>query len=299
MAKCFIPRNWRLGQVIWILLILEFPFTVANLALFGIAAPNTYRTKLWKEGGEHGFNSDPLTIVYAAANYRPVKTPMVWSNFNTQYNLVIGVLSMFIYLTKFTMYITHVFYPILSLLIHLVLTALWAVSIYVQTAPDRIDPDRINNGAPWYITKGCSVSSTDAIKRYCQQAKSAFAVSVVMLAICVFHVIIASWSLWPTKEQRIAHEAKRAEKKAEKEKFAELVDNEMSPEQQWQHMWELQQLPRTPGTATYPMTPRTRAFNALDGGAGGPYGNEVQNSPGPSPIQEEQDYEGKGKGNAY
>lgn len=42
----------------------------------------------------------------------------------------------------------------------------------------------------------------------------------------------------------------------------------MSPEEQWQHMWELQQLPRTPGTAgglKSPMTPRTRAFNALDG----------------------------------
>lgn len=46
----------------------------------------------------------------------------------------------------------------------------------------------------------------------------------------------------------------------------------MTAEQQWQHMWELQQLPRTPGTASgnapwskVPVTPRTTAFNQLHG----------------------------------
>jgi hypothetical protein len=46
----------------------------------------------------------------------------------------------------------------------------------------------------------------------------------------------------------------------------------MSPEEQWQHMWELQQLPRTPGTTggmKTPMTPRTRAFQSLGGSMGG------------------------------
>lgn len=76
----YIPRDWRLQKVVWALLILEFPFTVANLTLFGIAAPNTYRTLLWAEGGKQGFNSDPSTILYAYANYRPVKEPLVWSN---------------------------------------------------------------------------------------------------------------------------------------------------------------------------------------------------------------------------
>lgn len=80
MARCFIPRQWRLHYVLWALIILEFPFTVANLALFGIASPNLYRTILWTEGGKRGFNSDPSTVLYAAANYRPVKTPIVWSN---------------------------------------------------------------------------------------------------------------------------------------------------------------------------------------------------------------------------
>jgi hypothetical protein len=74
----------------------------------------------------------------------------------------------------------HVFYPILSLPLHLAMLALWAVSVYVQTAPDTIDPERTNNGAPWYITKNCNIVSGRA-QHYCMQAKSAFAVSVVML----------------------------------------------------------------------------------------------------------------------
>lgn len=67
-------------RIVYFLMILEFPFTVANLALFGIASPNLYRTILWAEGGKLGFNSDPSTVLYAAANYRPVHTPLVWSN---------------------------------------------------------------------------------------------------------------------------------------------------------------------------------------------------------------------------
>jgi hypothetical protein len=76
----FIPRKWRWHKVLWFLIIAELPFTVANLALFGIASPNLYRTILWAEGGRMGFNSDPKTVLYAYANYRPVKTPLVWSS---------------------------------------------------------------------------------------------------------------------------------------------------------------------------------------------------------------------------
>src|SRR4051794_19624134 len=105
----------------------------------------------------------------------------------------------------------------------------------------------------------------------------------------VIHAIIGMWSLYPTKEQHIVHEARIAQRRAEKEKFSP-VDSEMTAEQQWQHMWELQQLPRTPGTAggmRSPTTPRTRAFNDLDGGAAGYYHAEVH-----SPIHNDA-YDGK------
>lgn len=122
-----------------------------------------------------------------------------------------------------------------------------------------------------------------------------------------FFALLSMYSLYPTKEARIAHQTRQAEKKAEKEKWASSpYDNEMTAEEQWQHMWELQQLPRTPGTAggmKSPITPRTKAFNALDNGAGGYYGEEIQGNPQvPQQYQQPLDelaYEGKGKGQAY
>jgi hypothetical protein len=95
----------------------------------------------------------------------------------------------------------------------------------------------------------------------------------------------------------------------------------MTAEEQWQHMWELQQLPRTPGTVggmKSPMTPRTRAFNDLGGeetAHGGYYnnvpagGNGWYGPPGGvtvqavSPVMEQDEYqyaqEGKGKAPGY
>lgn len=95
--------------------------------------------------------------------------------------MYIGVVCMFFYLIKFTLWLLHVFYPILSLILHLALAALWAASLYIQTAADTVDPAHQNKGAPWYITKSCSVVQEKRVQGYCQQAKSAFAVSVIML----------------------------------------------------------------------------------------------------------------------
>jgi len=308
----------------------ELPFTVANLALFGIASPNLYRTILWRVGGEMGFNSDPSTVLYAYANYRPVNIPLVWSSFATQYHLVIGVVCMFFWLVKATFWLLKVFFPILSLLLHIGLMCLWAYGIHIQTSPDTIDPLRENKGAPWYLTKNCNIVEDKRIRGYCMQAKSSFAVSIIMMSIYALFVVLSIYSLIPTTAQRQAHAARQAEKKAEKEKWASSpYDNEMTAEEQWQHMWELQQLPRTPGTIggmKSPMTPRTRAFSDLDGeeaAHGGYYSNVPAGGNGwygqpqqglavqtVSPVMEQDEYqyhyaqEGKGKapgwnGNAY
>lgn len=88
---------------------------------------------------------------------------------------------MFFYLIKVTAWLLHVFLPIFSLPLHIGLAALWAVSIHVQTAKDDIDPKRVNNGAPWYITKNCNIVQDKNVRSYCMQAKASFAVSVCML----------------------------------------------------------------------------------------------------------------------
>lgn len=100
---------------------------------------------------------------------------------NTQYHLVIGVVCMFFWLIKATMWLLHVFIPLFSILLHIPLLAIWAYGIYIQTSPDTIDPERSNSGAPWYITKNCNIVSDRTVRGYCMQAKSSFAVSCIML----------------------------------------------------------------------------------------------------------------------
>lgn len=58
----------------------ELPFTIVILTFTGIASHNRYRTKLWQDGYDNGFNSAPDEVVYALANYRSYKVPTVWSS---------------------------------------------------------------------------------------------------------------------------------------------------------------------------------------------------------------------------
>lgn len=74
-----IPRQWRTPKVLLGLFVLEIPLTVAALALFGIAQPDLYRTRFWQEGADQGWNSNPNQLIYAIANYRPIKAPLPWS----------------------------------------------------------------------------------------------------------------------------------------------------------------------------------------------------------------------------
>ena len=79
MPRFFITRHWRYANLMYGLFAVEFLLIVAVLTLFGIADPNTYRTKLWQNGADKGFNSDPSIVLYSYANYKPIDTPVVWS----------------------------------------------------------------------------------------------------------------------------------------------------------------------------------------------------------------------------
>lgn len=78
--KFYFPRNHRHHYVLLILMAVELPFTIVVLTLTGIASHNLYRTKLWQDGADNGFNSAPDEVLYAMANYRPYKVPMVWNS---------------------------------------------------------------------------------------------------------------------------------------------------------------------------------------------------------------------------
>jgi hypothetical protein len=88
---------------------------------------------------------------------------------------------MFFWLIKSCMWLLKVFLPIFSFMLHGALLGLWAYGIHIQTSGDTIDPAHQNKGAPWYITKSCNIVSDKTERGYCMQAKSSFAVSIVML----------------------------------------------------------------------------------------------------------------------
>lgn len=202
MPRFFITRHWRYANLMYGLFVVEFLLIVAVLTLFGIADPNTYRTKLWQNGADKGFNSDPSIVLYSYANYRPINTPVVWSqlyvllhaciayqvvqaaykylNSTTTFNVVASVLGMFILLVKVVLFVMHLFLPLLSLLVHCLMLALFAVSLRNQSAPDMSDPDNPSPGLPWYMSKGCSYA-TPSNKGYCMQARASFGVTCTMV----------------------------------------------------------------------------------------------------------------------
>jgi len=258
MARLGLPhlqRRWKWPKVLIALMVIELAGTVPALALFGIASPNLYRTKLWGIGSDNGFNSSPLQVLYAYANYRPIpKIPFVWSQSLTDFNVAVSVLSMFVLLVKSAMFILHIWYPILSTLANLPIVVLWAVSVYGQMGPDHSDPKHPSNIA-WYLTKSCSYARPSGNYGYCLQAKGSFAVSVVMLAIFFFNLVLGIWSLIPTASQRAASKVGIDDMQTKHSPLSDNSDRE----------WEMKRvLPTTNATPAQPYTPRTLAFNTLD-----------------------------------
>ena len=100
----------------------------------------------------------------------------------TQFNVVISVLSMFLLLVKTTMFVMNVFLPLFSVVVHLVLIALYAVAIRNQSTPDLSNKDvpHLSKNMPWYLSKGCSYAS-EKNHGYCMQARASFAVTCVLL----------------------------------------------------------------------------------------------------------------------
>lgn len=99
---------------------------------------------------------------------------------NTDFNVVISVLSMFLLLVKSVLYTMHGFFPILSVIVHGVLIGIYAVSVSNQSTPDLTDPQHAHSGLPWYLSKGCSFA-TPGNYGFCMQARACFAIAIVLL----------------------------------------------------------------------------------------------------------------------
>lgn len=71
--------------------------------------------------------------------------------------------------------------PICSIVTHVILVGLYCFSAYGQAGPDTSDPEHLQKGAPWYITKSCSVVHTQSNYKYCEQAKACFGVTICIM----------------------------------------------------------------------------------------------------------------------
>ena len=87
---------------------------------------------------------------------------------------------MFLLLAKVTMFIMHIWVPLLSIIANVILIALWSVSAYGQAGPDHADPAHPSSVA-WYIAKSCDYARPSGNYGNCLQAKASFAATIIML----------------------------------------------------------------------------------------------------------------------
>jgi hypothetical protein len=111
------------------------------------------------------------------------------TNSITNYNLVLGVLSTFFLITKLPVHWMHLFYPPIAVAVHAALIVLYVVSAVYQAGSDMSDPHHLQPGAPWYIAKSCSVAYRKSNIAYCMQAKSLFAVTVIIMFVTLSTLI--------------------------------------------------------------------------------------------------------------
>jgi len=255
----YISRKWKLPKLLYALFIIELAGTVAALALFGIADPNLFRTDLWQIGSDYGFNSSPLEILYAYANYRPIpKIPFVWSQALTTFNVVVSVLCTFVLLCKATMFVLHVWYPILSTIVNTILVAMWIVSVVGQAGPDHSDPEHPSN-IPWYLSKSCDLASPYGKKHYCLMAKGTFAVTVFLLFIFFLNLLLGIWSMIPSPAERSTQKLGSDELEEGRRSSRAARRQSKAPE-----MFGAAGAAGAGNTTATPFTPRTLAFNTLD-----------------------------------
>ncbi|KAJ5217217.1 hypothetical protein N7468_010225 [Penicillium chermesinum] len=261
---CFFPKQWRDRKLILYLMAAEFPFVVAMLTLTGVASHDTYQSLLWKVGYQNGFNSSPDEAIYAAANYRPYKAPIVWSSFLTTYNLVIAVLSVFLLITKIPVHALHLYYPPIATAIHAASTTLFVIAACFQAGPDMSDPTHPQPGAPWYITKSCSVAKSSTIIGYCRQAKGLFGLTIVLCVLYFVEFLVSARSCFITREERLVIIEEREEKKVEREFEEEIMKSPLYPATPGFTNFHPGMMPRTPGfppmAARGPMPAPTSPF---------------------------------------
>ncbi|KAM0284261.1 hypothetical protein ACHAQH_002051 [Verticillium albo-atrum] len=267
-------RKWPSAKrYMWLNMLAELICMIPLLVLFGIAQPNTWRTKMWQIGYENGWNSDPRMILYAHANYRPLpKIPFVWSQSLTDFNVALTLVSLFSLLIRMVLFIMKVYWPLIAVIFNILLTGLWTTSMYGQMGPDHADPERPSNIA-WYISRSCApAGGRHNAEKSCRLAKASFAVTVLMLAVVLCNLGMAIWAMWPTeadKRPRRKNSRWGDDDSDDDDDDDDAVESDRSSPVKAGGQWEMASMaggkgPGSPRVMVQPYTPRTMAFQTLD-----------------------------------
>ncbi|KAK0618176.1 hypothetical protein B0T17DRAFT_495230 [Bombardia bombarda] len=248
-------RMWRVKKPLYWGMIPELAGVVAMLVLFGVQQPDLYRTLFWRIGFENGLNSNPNMILYAYANHRALPTiPFVWSQTITNFNVAISIVSLFVLLAKMIGTIMKIYYPIIGVVLNTALIGLYAASVYGQAGPDYADA-RYPSPVAWYLRKSCDIAKPYNAVNNCYMAKGTFAVTVFMVALYLFNLAIAIWSMLPNPELDMA------DSDEEDDHVRSTTPTGPTSDKQW----EMQPTASgAAGPAGVPFTPRTQAFHTLD-----------------------------------
>ncbi|KAF4469555.1 hypothetical protein FALBO_3547 [Fusarium albosuccineum] len=160
------------------LILVEMAISVTAVVLFGLAYPDRFRSRLWENGGEEGWNSNPNHRIYFYANHRePPEIPLLWTQRLTDSNLAIAILGLVIFVARASMAHLNYLPRYVNALYDVLLLCLWAVSLSGQASGDLSDPEH-PSPRPWYLTRGCS-AAWDRNRGYCRIAQATFAVSIM------------------------------------------------------------------------------------------------------------------------
>ncbi|KAI8717332.1 hypothetical protein NCS52_00808500 [Fusarium sp. LHS14.1] len=160
------------------LLMVEFIIALMAVILFGLAFPDRFRSRLWENGGEEGWNSNPNMIIYYYANHRePPEVPYLWQGRLTESNLGIAILGFFIFFARALLSYSGFLYWYISAFYDILLLSLWSLSLTNQASSDFSDPEH-PSPTPWYLTRSCSVAWVKN-QGSCRIAQASFAVSIL------------------------------------------------------------------------------------------------------------------------
>ncbi|KAL3291637.1 hypothetical protein RB213_008670 [Colletotrichum asianum] len=145
------PARTRLPVAL--LLCLESVVVLGALALFGIAYPDRFRSRLWRNGGEEGWCSNPRLRIYFYANYEePPEMPRIWSQHLTTFNAATAVLSLAVLFARTTIAALRYDARWTNTAYDAVLAGLWAWSAAAQGGADLTEHLMPR---PWCLVRGC------------------------------------------------------------------------------------------------------------------------------------------------